>query len=69
MKTETLEISTDCKFEATSIEGYSTDVVLEYIEYATDHYHSDHRTSIDINKEEAQKIVDFLVKHFNLNKE
>lgn len=68
MKTETLEITSTCKFEAVTYDSpYPPLISLEYVEHATDHYHSDHKTSIELNKDEAQTIIDFLSKHFNIN--
>lgn len=62
MKTTSLELSGSCKFECIEFEGGSFPpmVSLDYVEHSTDHYHSDSDTSIDITKEDAEKIIAFL---------
>ena len=67
MKTEKLELTASCHFEVTRYEGYPTDVSLEYVEHACDHWSSDARTSVTINEEDARKIVAFLTAAFGPN--
>lgn len=67
MATEQLDITGSCKLEAISYEMTDrTDVYLEYTEHSSDHWHSDSTTSVTIDKEKAQQMVDFLCKHFNI---
>ncbi len=66
MKTEILELSSSCKLEATSYDGGSTYVSIEYVEHSTDHWHSDSNTSLDVSKEQAIEIIEFLKRNFNL---
>lgn len=70
MTRDRLELTSSCSFQAVSwADGaYPTDVTLEYTEHSSDHYHSDHETSIDLNKEDAIRIVKFLTRHFGLDK-
>lgn len=68
MKTETLEITPNCKFEATIYDSpYPPSISLEYVEHSTDYFYPDKNTSIELNKDEAQAIIDFLAKHFNIH--
>ena len=62
-----LEISGDCRFEVFDFEDCPTKYVsLEYVEHSPDAWYSDRDTSIDIDQDKAQEIVDFLCRHFNI---
>ena len=65
---ETLSLSSSCALEAAAWEfvEYPTEVVLRYTEHSSDHWHSDNQTSIDLTKEDAIKIIEFLTRHFKL---
>ena len=63
-----LDISPSCKL-AYYIYGepaVNSDVTLEYIEYACDHWSSDTSTDIYLTKEKAIEIIEFLQEAFNL---
>lgn len=59
-----LEISYGCWLE----ESWG-DVSLCYVERATDHWTTDSETTIDLDKEKARKIINWLQKKFNLETE
>jgi hypothetical protein len=61
-----LKISENCKFICTKYKYIGTDVTLDYVEHAADHWHADDDTSIDISKEKAVEIISFLQKSFNM---
>lgn len=42
-------------------------VSFEYVERSPDYWHTNQVTDVEINKEEAQKIVDFLTEKFKLS--
>ena len=67
MTTEKLELTASCHLEVTRHEGYPTDVSIEYVEHACDHWSSDVLTSVAINVEDARKIVAFLTAAFGPN--
>ena len=57
-----LELTGSCWFEDY---GYG-DICLCYIEHATDHWNSDSETTVDIDKEKAEKIIGWLQDKFNV---
>lgn len=44
------------------------DVYLNYVEYSPDYWYSNTATNIKLEKHEAEAIVNFLTKHFELDK-
>ena len=62
-----LPLTSTCKFVSTSwiLTGYKY-VSLDYTEHSTDHWHSDHETSIDLSEADARNIICFLQEAFNL---
>jgi len=60
-----LDLGSNCKIIATDW-NWGKEVCLEYTERSPDHWHSDTETSIDIDKEMAQNVVEFLKKHFEI---
>ncbi len=65
-KKDTVDLTHTCQFiHEQWTENYGT-VSLEYTEHSTDHWHSDSVTSIDIDREMAQKIVTFLRSKFSI---
>lgn len=68
MKVTQVELSPTCHLTKFIYgECVSADISLDYIEHSSDHYHSDDETSIDIDKEKAVEIVEFLNEAFLLN--
>ncbi|NOU20413.1 MAG: hypothetical protein HOO93_01250 [Methyloglobulus sp.] len=63
---EKINIGNGCCLTANYISGMQPDVAIEYTEYSTDHWHSDTETSIDIDKNKAIEIAEFLKKHFDV---
>ena len=65
-----LEISPTCELVCYKYQKYlaedHTEVTLDYIEHSTDHWHSDNETSLDIGKEKALEIIDFLRESYGL---
>ena len=61
---EFLKLTSDCCFEW---DKWGNKVYLNYTEHSTDHWSSDTVTSVDIEKDEAQKIVDFLRSKYDLS--
>lgn len=61
-----LKVCGSCYFVETVYGPGIKDVALEYTEHATDHWSSDTETSIEINKEKAVEIVNFLNKAFSI---
>ena len=66
MHIETLEIFGDCRLEVEKHEAGGTYITLEYINRASDHWHSDEDISVDIDKTKAAEIVAFLTEHLGL---
>jgi len=68
--TETLELTSSCGFEAQVYEesGHPTDVWLNYTEHPYVHGYSDEKTSVQLTREDAERIVTFLQQHFKLEK-
>ncbi len=65
IQTERLELSPTCYFEVMRYAGTNiTDVCLEYVERSSDHWNSDHTTSIALSEEDARKIMMFLLAAF-----
>jgi len=60
-----LEITPACWFEVSVFTDYPNDVSINYIEHSSDHWHSDKETNIDITKEKAAEIIEFLQKAFD----
>ena len=60
MKTDKLELGGSCHLEATRWDSFPTQVSIEYVEHATDHWNSDSTTSVDIDADMARKIIAFL---------
>lgn len=61
-----LKISSSCRLVFSEWYSKEHPVCLEYIEHSPDSWYSDTETSIDIDKEMAQNIVQFLKKHFEI---
>ena len=59
---EFLKLTSDCYFEWDKYSGVS----LNYTERQADSWYSDTDTSVDIEKEDAQKIVDFLRSKYDI---
>ena len=68
METRKLELSPSCSLEYNTYETSVSDMTLDYIEYASDHYSSNRLTSTDISKELAQEIINFLSVYVNEGK-
>lgn len=66
MVIEELHITRDCLLGAYVYERGKPDVYLQYVEHSPDHWYGDTETDIDIDREKAVEIVDFLKKHFKL---
>lgn len=63
---EFVKLSHSCSFVFDMWNSKEYPVCLEYTEHSADHWHSDTETSIDIDKEMAHNIVEFLKKHFEI---
>lgn len=55
-----------CHLECWKWDNYPTEVNLEYMEYACDHWSSDCHTSVSIDLEMAKNIIAFLKNAFNI---
>lgn len=67
MTEEKIQISSTCHFIKTTYgENVPPDISIDYTEHSTDHWHSDSETSIDIDKEKAIEIINFLSDAFNV---
>jgi hypothetical protein len=66
MHIENLEISGDCRLVVEKYNDIGTYLTLEYINRASDHWHSDEDISLDIDKEKGAEIVAFLTEHLGL---
>ena len=60
---EKIDVGNGVYFDWTKYGG----VTLNYTEHQADHWYSDTETSVDIEKEDAQKIVDFLRSKYDLS--
>jgi hypothetical protein len=60
--TDKLKISPSCWLEDY---GYGS-ISLCYIEHATDHWSSNSETDVDLDKEAAERIIDWLQSKFNI---
>lgn len=63
---EFVKLSNSCNFVFDMWNSEAYPVCLEYTEHSADHWHSDTETSIDIDKEKAIELVQFLKKHYNI---
>ena len=63
---EKLNIGNSCRLIANYISDMQPDVAIEYTEYSTNHWNSDTETSINIDKNKAIEIIEFLKKHFDV---
>jgi hypothetical protein len=66
MTTKELEIQGKMKLICTVYNNIPNDVSIDYIEYSPDAWYSDSEVSIDINKQKAIEIIDFLKESFGL---
>jgi hypothetical protein len=66
MTQKKLELSSSCEFELFEYSNGEINLSLDYVEHATDHYSSDNTTSIDIDRDKAKEIIDFLLAAYNL---
>jgi len=66
METKQVEIGATCHLTSTVYSGGSMDVYLDYIEHSADHWHSDTETSLDIDKDKAVEIINFLKDAFSI---
>lgn len=66
MREEKLELTPTCHFVKTHYGQKFQDITLEYTEHSPDPWYSDTDTCIDIDKEIAIKIIDFLKQAFNI---
>lgn len=67
MNTLQIEIGSTCHLTKTEYgENISPDVSLDYIERSNDHWYSPTETSLDIDKEKAIEIVNFLKDAFDI---
>lgn len=68
MEIKQCKIAGSCAF-VHAIYGHDIeDVALEYVEHASDHWHSDTEVSIEINRAKAEEIVAFLTAAFKLDR-
>lgn len=58
-----------CHLEYWKWDDYPTDVNLEYIEHASDHWSSDSHTSVKIDLEMAKNIIAFLKDAFEIKEQ
>ena len=63
---EFVKLSNSCNFVFDMWNSKEYPVCLEYTEHSSDHWHSDTETLIDIDKEKAVELVEFLKKHYNI---
>lgn len=70
MATETLELTSSCRFEAFVFDNLdrSTEVSLDYTEHSYAHGSCDSETCVPLTREDAERIVAFLQQHFKLEK-
>lgn len=70
MENEILELTEDCHFEAVVFGNPWSPpyVTLEYTEHSYAHGFSDFETSVQLTREDAERIVAFLQQHFKLEK-
>jgi len=67
VKETKLELGSGCNLVITEYgPDVSPDLTLDYIEYSTDHWHSDSETSIDIGIQKAVDIIEFLKKVYDI---
>jgi len=65
--TETkITLSSSCEIVLNTYDNNVTEVTLDYVEHASDHYSSDSNTSICIEKDKAIEIVNALKLHFGI---
>ena len=65
--TETkITLSSSCEIVFNTYDNNVTEVTLDYVEHACDHYSSDSNTSIYIEKDKAIEIVNALKLHFGI---
>jgi hypothetical protein len=55
-----LQITPTCYFELSEYESFPATLTLDYTEHSPAHGYSDTGTSVDISKEKATEIIDFL---------
>jgi hypothetical protein len=46
--------------------NHPADIAIEYTEHSNDHWASNTETAVDIDKDKAIEIVEFLTRHFKL---
>ncbi len=62
-----VEIGSTCSLERVVYdEAFSPEITLEYIEHSSDSWYQDNVTSLDIDKEKAIEIIQFLEESFDL---
>lgn len=67
MKETQVEIGSSCHLTKTEYgEHVLPDITIDYIEHSIDPYYSDNETSLDIDKEKAIEIINFLKDAFSL---
>lgn len=68
METGKIELSPSCWLVRYNWSSTDTEICLEYTEYSPDPWYGDSRTEVDITKEKAQEIIDFLQEYVNEDK-
>lgn len=63
---EFVKLSNSCNFVFDMWNSKESPVCLEYTEHSSDNWHSDTETSIDIDKEKAVELVEFLKKYYSI---
>ncbi len=68
MGTKTLKISAGFELCIEEYQSIDNDVYFEYIEHSQDYWNSDSETCVDIDKEKAIEIINFLRLAFDIDK-
>ncbi len=67
MKTEILELDSNCKLECSVWEGGEPSIELSYIEHQGDYFSAyNSETTVEITREKALEIVTFLKTAYNI---